>query len=75
MEKTFNLKLSGNEVYCTNALILLTKIVLCSKLHCQEVLKLKQLHCQEVLKLKLLFLQDLRSDNHPIGLSVRVDWT
>ena len=35
------LKTSGNEVYYTNSLILLTKIMLCSKLHCQEFLKLK----------------------------------
>ena len=33
--------LSGNEVYCMNALILLMKIMLCSKLHCQKVFKLK----------------------------------
>ena len=36
--KSFNLKLSGNEVYCTNALLLLKKIMLCSELHCQKVL-------------------------------------
>ena len=33
--ESFNLKLSGNEVYCTNALQLLIKIMLYSKLHCQ----------------------------------------
>ena len=31
-------KLSGHEVYRTNALILLIKIMLCSKLHHQKVL-------------------------------------
>ena len=36
-----NLKLSGNEVYCTNASLLLTKILLCSKLHLQKVSRLK----------------------------------
>ena len=29
---------SGNEANCTNALLLLIKIMLCNKLHCQEVL-------------------------------------
>jgi hypothetical protein len=38
IEKCFNLKLSGNEVYYTNSLILVVKIMLCSKLHCQKVL-------------------------------------
>ena len=33
LEKSFNLKLSGNEVYCTNALLFLMKIMLCSNLH------------------------------------------
>ena len=33
----FNSKLSGNEVYCTNASLLLIKIMRCSKLHCQKV--------------------------------------
>ena len=28
-------KLSGNEVYCTNALLLLMKIMLCSEVHCK----------------------------------------
>ena len=28
-------KLAGNEVYCTNALLLLIKIMLCSKFYCQ----------------------------------------
>ena len=37
-ERSFNFKLSGNEVYCTNASLLLIKIMLCSKLHCQKVL-------------------------------------
>ena len=36
-EQRFILKLSGNEVYCTNALPLLMKIMLCSKLHRQKV--------------------------------------
>ena len=35
--KSFNSKLSGSEVYCTNALLLLVKIRLCCKLHCQKV--------------------------------------
>jgi hypothetical protein len=33
----FGLKLSGNEVDCTNASLLLLKIMLCSKLHCIKV--------------------------------------
>ena len=37
-EKSFNLKLSGNEVYYTNNFISLVKNMLCSKLHCQKVL-------------------------------------
>jgi hypothetical protein len=36
MEK--ELKLSGNEVYGTNALPLLIKIMLCGKLYCQKIL-------------------------------------
>ena len=39
--KEFSLKLSGDEVSCTNALLLLTNIMLCSKLRCQRVFKLK----------------------------------
>ena len=35
------LKTSGNEVYYTNYLILLIKMMLCSKLHCQKFFKLK----------------------------------
>jgi hypothetical protein len=34
-EKSFNLKLSGNEVYYTDPLILLVKNMLCSKLLCE----------------------------------------
>ena len=37
-EKSFNSELGGNEVYCTNVLLLLIKITLCRKLHCQNVL-------------------------------------
>ena len=37
-KESFNLELSGNEVYYTNALLLLIKIMLCSKLHCPKVL-------------------------------------
>ena len=40
-EKLFNLKTSSNEVYYTNSLILLIKMMLCSKLHCQIFRKLK----------------------------------
>ena len=36
-----NLKLSGDEVDYANAVILPVKIILCCKLHCQRVLKLK----------------------------------
>jgi len=39
-EKSFNLKLSGNEVDCTNVLLLKINM-LCSKLHCHEVFILK----------------------------------
>ena len=35
-ETTFNLKLSGNEVYCMNAVRLQVKNMLCGKLHCQK---------------------------------------
>ena len=38
--KEVELKKSGKEVCCTNAVLLLTKITLCSKLHCQRVLLL-----------------------------------
>ena len=37
-EKSFNLKLSGNEFYSTNALLLIIKIMLCRKLRCQKSL-------------------------------------
>ena len=37
-EKLFNFKISGNEVYYTNLLSLLIKMMLCSKLHCQKFL-------------------------------------
>ena len=40
-EMCFNLKLSGNEIYNTNTLTLLVKNMLCSKLHYQNVFKLK----------------------------------
>ena len=40
--KSFSIfKKSVNEVYYTNALILLIKTMLCSKLHCQKGFKLK----------------------------------
>ena len=45
-EKSFNSKLYGNEVYCTNALLSLIKIMLCSKLPCIKVLKLKLCSCK-----------------------------
>jgi hypothetical protein len=34
--KSFDSKLSGDEVYRTNAFLWLMKIMLCSKLHCQK---------------------------------------
>ena len=37
-EKALKLKRSGNEVYCTNSLILLINNMLCSGLSCQKVL-------------------------------------
>ena len=37
-EKSFNFKLSSNEVYCTNALLLLMKIMLSSKFIASKVL-------------------------------------
>ena len=37
------IKLSGHDVYCTNASLLAMKITLCGKLHHQRVLKLKLL--------------------------------
>ena len=40
LERESNQKLSGNEVYYTNSLILLVENVLCSKLHCQKGLNL-----------------------------------
>ena len=36
-EKTFNSKLSGDEVCCTNVSLLLINIMLCSESHCQIV--------------------------------------
>ena len=36
-EKSFNSKLYGNEAHCTNALLLLIKIMLCIKLYGQKV--------------------------------------
>ena len=42
-EMCFNLKLSGNEVHYTILKILLVKIMLCSKLHCQKLFKLKHI--------------------------------
>ena len=35
-----NPKTSGTEVYCTNALLFLIKIMLCSKIHRQKILNL-----------------------------------
>ena len=35
-EKEMKLKLSGNEVHCTNAVLLLVNIMLCVRLHCQR---------------------------------------
>ena len=40
-EQCFNLKLAGNEIYCTHVLLLLIKILLCSKPHDQKVFELK----------------------------------
>ena len=34
--KSFHSKLSGNEGYCTNASLVLIKIMMCSKFHCQK---------------------------------------
>jgi hypothetical protein len=39
--KQFQSELSSNEVFCTSALLLLIKIMLCSKLQCQKVFELK----------------------------------
>ena len=41
MKRDINKNLPGNEVYYTNALILLIKIMMCSKLHCQKGFRLK----------------------------------
>ena len=38
--KSFNVKLSGNEVHCTNALLSQMKIMLCGELRCIRVLTL-----------------------------------
>ena len=51
-EKKFDLKLSGNKVYCMNALLLLINIMLSSKLHYQKVL------------IETLFQQDLDPEGH-----------
>ena len=40
-EKRFNLNLYGNKVHCTNALLVLIKIMLCGTLHCQFFSRLK----------------------------------
>jgi hypothetical protein len=37
-EKSFSPKLSGNQVHCSHAWLLLIKIMLCGKLQCQKVL-------------------------------------
>ena len=37
LEKSRNLNLFGDDLYCTNALLLLIKIMMCSKLHHQKV--------------------------------------
>ena len=36
-EKTFSFKLYSNEVYCTNALLILIMVMLCSEHHCRKV--------------------------------------
>ena len=41
MERLSISKISGYEVHYTMSLILLVKIMLCSKLHCQKTFKLK----------------------------------
>ena len=45
-EMCCNIKLSGHEVCYTIFKILLVKIMLCSKLHCQKVFKLKHISCK-----------------------------
>ena len=40
-DKSFNLKLFGNEGYCTHASLLLIKIMMCSQLHFQKLFNLK----------------------------------
>ena len=54
-EKRIELKLSSSEVYHMNSLILLTKNMLCNKLHCQKanslislvnIMLCSKLHCQ-----------------------------
>ena len=40
-KRVSNLKKSGNKVFCTDALLLLKKVVRCSQLDCQEVFELK----------------------------------
>ena len=47
-EKTSNLKISGNEVYYTMLSILLVKIMLCSKLHCQIFFHCKPGHIKSL---------------------------
>ena len=46
LEKNFYLKLSGNEVCCTNALLLMIKFMMYGNIHCQKVLIRKFFHAR-----------------------------
>ena len=47
-EKAFGLKLSGNDIYYTNSLILQVKNMLCSKVHGYKVLIQKPFHMRSL---------------------------
>ena len=55
-ERRMKLKLSGNEVYHTNSLIILVKIMLCRKRHCQKVLIWFPFYIKSVLALNGLYI-------------------
>ena len=51
-EKGIEFKLSGNDVYYTIALILLVKNMLCSRIHCHNVLILFPFHITLIMRVQ-----------------------
>ena len=58
--KALKFKNFGNEGYYTNSLILLMKMMLCSKLHCQKFFKLKSFSYKIIL---VLAIQDISMES------------